>query len=519
MGLRRGSLAAGRCARLVDLSRLTPAGPTSMSSTANASITTTLGENLRHSPAVRNAIATIVGEVQARSSQITDVRGPRTPELATSYKQFMEMAGQVRGRALYYPYVGSGIGNGPFVELMDGSVKLDMITGIGVQFFGHSDPELVGVALEAATSDVAMQGHLMANEEAIRFCETLAAEAKKRSRLSTVFLCNSGAMANENALKVCFQKHAPASRVIAFAHCFMGRSWAMSQIGDSAANRQGLPLNVMVDYMPFFDAAAAKRMSAGDQSGATRFIDMAVMHLRQYIERYPGQHGCFIFELVQGEGGFNTAPPEFHRELMKVCKDAKIAVWDDEVQTFGRTTEFFAYDTMGLGEYVDVCCIGKMSQVCAVLYTPEYNPKPGLLSATFLGSTDALRVGRRILERLSTGDYYGPQGRIARHHQHFRDGVRALAAKHPQWFPAGRDYDDIVGGTGGMMRFTPFGGKKDPILKLCNVMFEEGIITFYCGHGPYHVRVLPPLGVLDEKVWPRAFELIEKAMARVAQTL
>jgi 4-aminobutyrate aminotransferase-like enzyme len=482
--------------------------------------TATVGEALRQSPAVRNAISAIVEEVKARSATITGVRGPKSPELAQSYQAFLELAGRVRGRGLYYPYVGSGIGNGPFVELMDGSVKLDMITGIGVQFFGHSDPELTAAALEAATSDMVMQGHLMANEEAVRFAEVLVEHASKGSRLAHAFLCNSGVMANENALKVCFQKKAPAAcRVIAFAHCFMGRTWAMSQIGDSAANRVGLPLNTLVDYMPFYDPVVASRMGAGDASGKTRFIDMAVSHLRQYIERYPGQHACFIFELVQGEGGFNTAPPEFFRELMTVCRDSGVPVWDDEVQTFGRTTSLFAYDALGLGDFVDVCCVGKMSQVCAVLFTKDFNPKPGLLSATFLGSSDALRAGRRVVERLASGDYYGPGGRIARHHALFVEGVRALARKHPGWFPAGDGYDDIAGGAGGMMRFTPFGGKKEPVVALCNAMFEEGIITFYCGHGPYHVRVLPPLGVLEESAWPVAFGLVERSMARVASTL
>lgn len=473
-----------------------------------------LGESLRQSPAIRGAITTIVEEVRARSAQVVGVRGPKSPELAQSYRAFLEHAASVRGRAIYYPYVGSGVGQGPFVELMDGSVKLDMLTGIGVQFFGHSDPEMVRVALEAATENVAMQGHLTGNEEAVRFASTILDLAKRRSRLAHCFLANNGAMANESALKVCFQKHAPASRVLAFAHCFMGRSWAMSQIGDSAANRVGLPLNVLVDYMPFFDPVGARRMSAGDMSGATRYIDMAVSHLRQYVERYPGQHACFIFELVQGEGGFNTAPPEFFRELIKVCKDAKIAVWDDEVQTFGRTTEMFAFDAMGLGEHVDVFCFGKMTQVCGVMYTPEYNPKPGLLSATFLGSTDALRVGTRVIERLASGDYYGSSGRIARHHAHFQSHARALIAKHPQWFPACPEVDDLVGGTGGMMRFTPFGGKKDPVLKLCNTLFDEGLITFYCGHGPYHVRMLPPLGVLDESIWPEVFRIIEAGMSK-----
>ena len=52
-------------------------------------------------------------------------------------------------------------------------------------------------------------------------------------------------MANENALKVCYQKHAPASRVIAFKDCFMGRSVTMSQIGDFAASKtKRLTLNL-----------------------------------------------------------------------------------------------------------------------------------------------------------------------------------------------------------------------------------------------------------------------------------
>lgn len=483
--------------------------------TTSQSVSLTHGEQLRQSPGVRNAISAIVDEVRARSSQLTDVRGPLTPELAASFKRSLDSAAAVRGRPIYYPYLGSGLGNGPLVELLDGSVKLDMLTGIGAQFFGHSDPELVAVALEAATSNVALQGHLTGNEEAVRFAELILDLAKRGTRLSHCFLTNNGAMANENALKICFQKHAPASRVIAFENCFMGRSWAMSQVGDAAANRVGLPLNVLVDYMPFYDPAAARRMQAGDVSGQTRFIDMAVSHLRQYVERYPAQHACFVFELVQGEGGFNTAPPEFFRELIRVCKDAKIAVWDDEIQAFGRTTSMFAFESLGLGSEIDVLCFGKMTQVCGVLYAADYNPKPGLLSATFLGSSDALRVGRRVLERLRDGDYYGPKGRIARHHELFAQHARALIAKHPEWFPPCEQVTDLVGGTGGMMRFTPYGGKKDPVLKLCNTLFEEGVITFYCGHGPWHVRMLPPLGVLDESVWPRCFQLIESAMSKV----
>ena len=95
----------------------------------------TLGEELKHSPAVKDAIDTIVSEVRRRSAQITDIR-PANPGLKESYDALMRRAGEVRGRGLLYPYLGSGLGNGALVELADGSVKWDMICGIGVHFFG-----------------------------------------------------------------------------------------------------------------------------------------------------------------------------------------------------------------------------------------------------------------------------------------------------------------------------------------------------------------------------------------------
>jgi len=494
---------------------MTPAAtPSAPSTTAR-----TVGSELMSSPAVDQAVEAIVREVQAKSARLTDARPP-VAELRHGYEAFMKRAADVRGRALLYPYLGSGAGNGALVELMDGSVKWDMICGIGVHFFGHSDPDMVRSAVRASVADTLQHGNLQSNFEAYEFAETLLNLAKRKSRLKYCYSSTSGAMANENALKVCYQKSnggvGGAPRVIAFKDCFMGRSITMSQIGDAAANRVGIPLSTQVDYMPFYDEAAARRMGAGDVSGQTRYIDMCVMHLRQYAERYPKQHACFIFELVQGEGGFNTAPREFFLELFKVCRDAKITIWDDEIQSFGRTTEMFAYETLDLGDWVDVFCVGKMTQVCATLFTEEFNPGPGLLSGTFTSTTAAFRQGTRVLERLASSDAYGSAGAHARHHAAFAKGIREIAARHPEWFPAGRDYADIVGGAGGMMKFTPFGGKKDKIVKACKHLFDAGVIVFYCGHGPYHVRMLPPLPVFNEQDWPRVMNCIEAGLAACA---
>ena len=471
--------------------------------------TTTAGARFRASEALGQGIETILAGLREAKAEITETRPPQS-ELAQSMTDYIDMATRSRGKGLFVPYVGSAIGNGPLVELVDGSVKMDMVCGIGPHFFGHSDEDLIATALEAATSDIHMQGYFQQNADAIELTELLSKEASRNSRLKNVFLCNSGAMANDNALKIVYQKHQPADRVIAFDDCFMGRSVAMCQIGDSAAYRVGVPTTIGVDYMPIYDAAAAAR------EGQAVIIERAVSRLKTLIARYPGKHAAFVFELVQGEGGYNAAPREFFTALMDVCKEHHIAVWADEVQTFGRTGEMFAYELLDLGEYIDICTIGKLSQVCATIFTEEYNPAPGLLSGTFLGGTVPLNVGRRMIERLREDNLYGDGGLIAHHRALYEKEAAALIERHPEWFPPCDEVTAFTGGAGGMMRLTPFGGAKDPVMKLCSHAFTEGIVVLPCGHDPYHLRMLPPIPAMRDEDWPKAFALIERAMEKTA---
>ena len=469
----------------------------------------TVGSALHSSPAIDAAIRAIRTEVEAKQRELTGAR-PAHAALKETLSGWLARATDVRGRGPLYPYLGSGIGNGALVELIDGSVKWDLINGIGVHMFGHGDPELIEASVRGSISDLVMQGNLQYNPEAIEFGEFLAREAARSSRLKHCFITNSGCMANEAALKVCRQKTNAAPRIIAFADCFMGRSTTMSQIGDTAAYRQGIAQNILVDYLPFYDPEMGQRS-----------IDMTLWHLEQLIHRYPGQHCCLIAELVQGEGGFNTAPREFFVALFEAARKAGIPIWDDEVQTFGRTESMFCFERLNLGEYIDVVTIGKITQACACLYTADFNPKAGLLSGTFAASTSAFTSGLSILRRLQSGGYYGPTGRIAKLHAAYREHADAFVAKHPQWFPPvvnslGRSTKTVVAGHGGMMRLTPFGGNRERIGKLLNNLFEDGVIAFSCGHGPYHLRFLPPVGVMKPEQFGPVFEIMEKSFARTA---
>ena len=184
------------------------------------------------------AMETILDELQRRSKSIDGIR-KKDERLSSLCDQKLGVIEELRGKPLIYPYIQSGAGKGALVELEDGSVKWDMICGIGVHFAGHCHPNIMRAQLISALDDVTKHGNLQSSYLAYEFSSELIKLASKTTSLSHSFLTTSGAMANEMALKLCFQHRYPARRVLAFERCFMGRTLAMTSIGDNASAREG----------------------------------------------------------------------------------------------------------------------------------------------------------------------------------------------------------------------------------------------------------------------------------------
>src|SRR5690606_2617474 len=85
----------------------------------------------------QNAKKELLAAIAESSAKVRGIKAG-SGEAREQYLKSIQDFNQDRGRDLYFPYLSSGLGAGPFVELNDGSVKLDMITGIGINFFGHS---------------------------------------------------------------------------------------------------------------------------------------------------------------------------------------------------------------------------------------------------------------------------------------------------------------------------------------------------------------------------------------------
>ncbi len=445
--------------------------------------------SLLEAPAVREAAQALVQAVAAES------QGRALTPVA--YARALREIERLRGRPLALPMLQAGAGHGARVQLADGNTLLDFIGGIGVYAFGHSDPDLLETAVTAAAVDTVFQGHLLPGVEALRLSRLLVKHAG--GKLQHTWLSVSGSMANENALKMILQKHTPADRIVVFENAFAGRTLAMAELSDKPGFREGLPLRGNVLHVPFYDERHPDPIR--------RTLDA----LEEHLARYPGRIAAMMFELVQGEGGFHTAPPDFFRALMERCREAGLAVWVDEVQTFARTGELFAFRTLGLEELVDVVTVGKVLQGSAVLFRRSYRPRPGLIAGTYAGSTVGMAVGARIIERLEEEGYLGPEGRI-----------RILARRVARRFELlERRMPRAVGprsGLGAMQAFVPWTGSPEVVGRVIRRAFEEGLLVFGAGRQPMKVRMLLPVNTTDEEL-EQGFAILEKSLAAVGEEL
>jgi acetylornithine/N-succinyldiaminopimelate aminotransferase len=409
---------------------------------------------------------------------LTELQSQEALLEASAYTQQLQHIAQLRGRPLFFPYLGSGIGQGAKVRTADGRWLLDFAIGIGVHFFGHGHPDLVRTAITAAASDVVMQGNLQANAEYSALLEVLLTHAAPQ--LMHGWLSLPGTEANENALKLIRYHQQPARDIIAFRRCFHGRTTTMAEITDRPDYRTGQPVRERVFYLPFYEPE--------DPDSTQKTLTA----MREILDQHPGEIAACVFELVQGEAGFRVAPRTFFAPLMETLKERGVTIWVDEVQTFGRTGELFAFQRLDVAEYVDVVTVGKLLQNSAVLFRSEYLPDPALISGTFAGTTVGMAVGRRIVEKLIHEDYLGPHGKIARLEQYTQERLARLQTELPGVLRT-------FGGIGAMWSVEPTKASLADIKALLHACYQNGLILYYSGvdEGPYRLRIFLPGGALS----------------------
>lgn len=458
-------------------------------------------ETLHKDPRITEA-KRLIAEAMSEHAGKIDAVAPPDADRSAQYQGIIADYTRSRGAAPLWPYFASGLGNGSFVELADGSVKLDFIGGIGVHGCGHSHPDMVAASIDAAIEDTVMQGNLQQNVPSVQMLNRLTSLAcESGAGLEHAILTTSGAMANENALKLAFHHAQPAKRVIAFDNAFAGRSIALAALTDRPAYREGIPMAINVDYLPFLDPH--------DVAGSTR---RATDWLKKLLSRYPRQHAAFWAEPIAGEGGYYPGSHDFFKALCQPLRDAGIPIIFDEIQTFSRTSRPFAFQHYGLDEFADIVTIGKITQVCATLYKKDFHPTAPIISQTFTGSTAAIRTGLKTLELLESAGCFGVDGANMRRHAYFAAALERLAKKH----------DGLIQGPYGegmMIAFTPGDGSLEQAKLLMGLLFDVGLLGFLCGAAPARIRFLPPPTITTNAHIDTAIELLDQGLSQMRAKL
>jgi 4-aminobutyrate aminotransferase-like enzyme len=464
-----------------------------VSETAKAHL---VAERLRADPRVQQAQLLLQAALKDAQSQVSGPR-PANPELKEHYAQLLQRLALARGGATYFPYLGSGIGNGPWVELADGSIKLDFIAGIGVHGLGHSNPNLLNSSIHAALEDTIMQGNLQQHPPSVEVAERLIKLANVfGAQLAHCLLSTSGAMANENALKIAFHNRAPADRVLALDNCFAGRSIAMAQLTDRPQYRTGIPTALAVDYLP-----------AEDPQHSPESQQRSLATLDKLLKRYPGKYAALWLELVSGEGGYYPGSQAFFTKLIERARQDNVLVIFDEVQTFSRLSQPYAFQHFLLDAYADIVTIGKITQLCATLYRTELKPKGPLLSQTFTAASSCIAAAQAVLDQLEKTNCFGPKGENMRRHELFAKRLKELSQKHP---------DKISGphGCGMMVAFTPGDGSNEVANKMVYAMYEAGLMGFVAGSHPTRIRFLPPPAITTDEHIEAACDILDQVLAK-----
>ena len=231
---------------------------------------------------------------------------------------------------------------------VEGKRYIDFIGGIGVLNAGHRHPKVVAAIKRQVDAFLHTSFGIAQYEVYVAVCEKLNKLAPGPSKKKTA-LFNSGAEAVENAVKFA-RRITGRPGVLAFEGAFHGRTLlATTLTGKSKPYKQGFgPLVPAVFHAPYPDAYHGVSMRT-----ALTCID----HI--FKTQIPAEEiAAIIVEPVQGEGGFNAAPPEFLQALRKLCDDNGILLIADEIQSgMGRTGKMFGFEHSGVEP--DMICVAK----------------------------------------------------------------------------------------------------------------------------------------------------------------
>ncbi|MEY4258740.1 MAG: hypothetical protein RJA56_1641, partial [Pseudomonadota bacterium] len=384
---------------------------------------------------------------------------------------------------------------------VEGRRFIDFAGGIAVLNTGHRHPKIIQAVKDQLDHYTHTCFQVLAYEPYVELAERINAKAPGDFAKKTLFL-TTGAEAVENAVKIA-RAHTGRSGVIAFGGGYHGRTLlTLGLTGKVVPYKTGFgPFPAEVFHARFPNALHG--VSVDDAIESIEHI------FKNDIEA--SRVAAMIVEPVQGEGGFNVAPPEFLQRVRALCDQHGIVMIADEVQTgAGRTGTWFAVEQSGVAP--DLITMAKSMAggfpISAVVGRAEIMdaPAPGGLGGTYAGSPLACAAALAVLEVFEEENLLQRSRDVG---QRITSHLQALAQHHPCIAE--------VRGLGAMvaMELCKNGDPHQPDADLTKALAVEamnrGLVILTCGTYGNVVRILVPLTASDA--------LIDEGLNMIADAL
>lgn len=429
----------------------------------------------------------------------TAVPGPRSTDLARRLS--VVESRNITSTAPHPPIFWAEAWNANVADV-DGNVFLDMTSGFGVAFAGHSNPAVTDAIAAQAARLAHGLGDVYPPDIKVTLLEKLASLAP--GDLSVSILGSDGADAVEAALKTALIRTGRPG-VVAFTGSYHGLTYgalATTWREDFRAPFQQ-QLNPHVWFAPYPAGAPDEEPGSLDASLG------AVKECMAAAEKRGSPVGAIIVEPIQGRGGVVVPPDGFLRGLRDLCDGTTTVLIFDEIYTgMGRTGKWFASEWAGV--VPDIATIGKALTgsiaLSAAIGTPEvmsaWPPSTGeaIHTSTFLGNPTACAAALAQISEIER------QGLLARSSYL---GVR-IESRTRLWVTDGLAVARRgVGLLQGVRLPSPQRG-----LDVVFAALQDGVLLLPDGDGS--ILSLTPPACIQEQQLDHALTLVESILRRTA---
>jgi len=383
---------------------------------------------------------------------------------------------------------------------VEGREVIDFAAGIAVLNTGHRHPRLVAAIEKQLQAFTHTAYQIVPYEGYVSLAERINERVPVEGPVKTAFF-TTGAEAVENAVKIA-RASTRRPGIIAFGGAFHGRTFmTMALTGKVAPYKLG--------FGPFpgsvFHARYPNELHGVSVGQALESLE----HLFK-AEIAPDQVAAIILEPVQGEGGFNVAPPEFFTALRAICDQHGILLIADEVQSgFARTGKLFAMEHYPVK--ADLITMAKslaggmpLSAVAGRADVMDA-PAPGGLGGTYAGNPLAIASAHAVLDVIDDEKLCQRANELGAQLTDVLEQAQSSSKAIAQ-----------VRGLGSMIAVEfndPETGKPSPEItrEVQQAALDQGLLLLSCGVYGNVIRFLYPLTIPQEQ-FTRALTILKQVL-------